>query len=322
MDEMTGMIEEMSGQEQCSILGTEFFNELLKMLDEKTLLLEDVVLLLKQWGFRRTLKCNCNLSDISNSLCKKFDALIIEEEEKKEEKNEKHLVELYECYLILQGYFNSRGESISAILSGLLKVALSKEENEETQKEVEMALLALSCIREDYIEVEQRIEHGCCENAAIYDRSNKRTGRVDEIWNRRDFAGLAARVAGLYEAAKDGKHLMCRKCVFVFHFMAKPVLWITELSNVLIESGAIACALDCVIRQPLVNEDTTWSCFIMFSLLCFKLRGKAYREFNTAKWKIKKTEFEKMEEEGYDDIMIGFRVSFPGYFKRYHQIIV
>ncbi|KAH7828412.1 uncharacterized protein MONOS_15190 [Monocercomonoides exilis] len=40
-------------------------------------------------------------------------------------------------------------------VSCLLKVTLKKEEDEETQKEVEMALLALSCIYSHY-EIEQK----------------------------------------------------------------------------------------------------------------------------------------------------------------------
>ncbi|KAH7826725.1 uncharacterized protein MONOS_12333 [Monocercomonoides exilis] len=66
---------------------------------------------------------------------------MIFEEEKREEKNERLLVDLCECYLLLGNQFNS--ELIPICMSCLFKVALNKQEDEETQKEVEMALLAL-----------------------------------------------------------------------------------------------------------------------------------------------------------------------------------
>ncbi|KAH7824087.1 uncharacterized protein MONOS_1714 [Monocercomonoides exilis] len=69
-----------------------------------------------------------------------------ENEKKNEEKNEKLLVDLCECYASLSLYFPS--ELLSICIPYLLKVASKKEENEETQKEVEIALLALSDIKQ------------------------------------------------------------------------------------------------------------------------------------------------------------------------------
>ncbi|KAH7821328.1 uncharacterized protein MONOS_17768 [Monocercomonoides exilis] len=80
--------------------------------------------------------------------------MIIEEEKKTEEKNEKLLVDLCECYLLLKEYPSLK--YISICLPFLLKVASEKEENEETQKEVEMALFALSSI-EGYCEVKREL---------------------------------------------------------------------------------------------------------------------------------------------------------------------
>eukprot|EP00770_Monocercomonoides_exilis_P012717 MONOS_12660.1-p1 / transcript=MONOS_12660.1 / gene=MONOS_12660 / organism=Monocercomonoides_exilis_PA203 / gene_product=Uncharacterized protein Reut_A2532 / transcript_product=Uncharacterized protein Reut_A2532 / location=Mono_scaffold00716:694-1730(+) / protein_length=329 / sequence_SO=supercontig / SO=protein_coding / is_pseudo=false len=69
---------------------------------------------------------------------------MIFEEEKKEEKNEKLLVDLCECYLLLGNQFNS--ELIFICVPCLLKAASKKEESEEAQKEAELALLALNNI--------------------------------------------------------------------------------------------------------------------------------------------------------------------------------
>eukprot|EP00770_Monocercomonoides_exilis_P014317 MONOS_14263.1-p1 / transcript=MONOS_14263.1 / gene=MONOS_14263 / organism=Monocercomonoides_exilis_PA203 / gene_product=unspecified product / transcript_product=unspecified product / location=Mono_scaffold00966:20065-20796(-) / protein_length=179 / sequence_SO=supercontig / SO=protein_coding / is_pseudo=false len=70
--------------------------------------------------------------------------MIIEEEKKKEEKDEKHLAYLCECFISLS--FDFLQELILICVPSLLKVTSKKEENEETQKEMEMALLALSNI--------------------------------------------------------------------------------------------------------------------------------------------------------------------------------
>ncbi|KAH7828404.1 uncharacterized protein MONOS_3065 [Monocercomonoides exilis] len=68
--------------------------------------------------------------------------MIIEEEEKKEEKDERFSTDLCECYLLLNSIFSNKLRSIC--VHCLLKAALKKEENEEVQTEVEMALLTLS----------------------------------------------------------------------------------------------------------------------------------------------------------------------------------
>ncbi|KAH7824826.1 uncharacterized protein MONOS_9586 [Monocercomonoides exilis] len=65
-----------------------------------------------------------------------------EEEQKKEEENEKLLADLCECFLLLNSVASSK--LLPIWVRRLLKVALNKEESEETQNEVELALLALS----------------------------------------------------------------------------------------------------------------------------------------------------------------------------------
>ncbi|KAH7818394.1 uncharacterized protein MONOS_18014 [Monocercomonoides exilis] len=70
--------------------------------------------------------------------------LVDEEKEEEEERNEKLLINLYECYILLSPEFLPI--SLSICVPCLLKAALKKEEKEETQKETEIALLALSNI--------------------------------------------------------------------------------------------------------------------------------------------------------------------------------
>ncbi|KAH7816352.1 uncharacterized protein MONOS_15037 [Monocercomonoides exilis] len=70
--------------------------------------------------------------------------MIVEEEKKNEESEKSLLVDLFECCLLLNRWASS--ELILPCVPCILKVASVKEENEEAQKEVETALLALSCV--------------------------------------------------------------------------------------------------------------------------------------------------------------------------------
>ncbi|KAH7826359.1 uncharacterized protein MONOS_8649 [Monocercomonoides exilis] len=149
IEEMNGMMDKMDENELRCVLTNEVFNEIDKMIEEKKLSLDNTILLLKKMGYLNALKSIYSSFFEKSSLVERFERLVIEEEKKNEEKkneekNEKLLIDLCECYLFLIEFFSS--ESISISVSCLLVVALKKEENEETQKEVEMALLALSRI--------------------------------------------------------------------------------------------------------------------------------------------------------------------------------
>ncbi|KAH7828292.1 uncharacterized protein MONOS_17256 [Monocercomonoides exilis] len=72
--------------------------------------------------------------------------IIEEEKKKKKKKNEKLLIDLCECHISLSHYVSPELRSIC--ITYLTKAASKKGESEETQKEVEMALLILSSIRD------------------------------------------------------------------------------------------------------------------------------------------------------------------------------
>eukprot|EP00770_Monocercomonoides_exilis_P009370 MONOS_9325.1-p1 / transcript=MONOS_9325.1 / gene=MONOS_9325 / organism=Monocercomonoides_exilis_PA203 / gene_product=unspecified product / transcript_product=unspecified product / location=Mono_scaffold00381:128-1239(-) / protein_length=345 / sequence_SO=supercontig / SO=protein_coding / is_pseudo=false len=76
-----------------------------------------------------------------SSLNKRFEQMIIAENKKMDEKDEKLLVDLCECYISLNISF--KPELLLMCMPYLMKVALKKEKSEETQKEVDMALLTL-----------------------------------------------------------------------------------------------------------------------------------------------------------------------------------
>ncbi|KAH7822492.1 uncharacterized protein MONOS_17670 [Monocercomonoides exilis] len=145
IEEMNEMINEMNEEEFRSIFTKELFNKIHQMIEEKTLSWGNAILLLKQAGYCKELKSFFCYSFDDSSLSKRMPGMIIEENEKKEGRKENLLTDLCECYLLLCDKCIP-DEVLSIIVPCLLKAALNKEENEETQKEVELALLALSNI--------------------------------------------------------------------------------------------------------------------------------------------------------------------------------
>ncbi|KAH7818834.1 uncharacterized protein MONOS_13660 [Monocercomonoides exilis] len=151
--EMNGLIDEMDEEEFESIFTIELFDTIYRMIEEKTLSWRNATLLLKHVGCCKVLKKIELFSFDDSLLSERMKEMIIDEnEKKKEEKNEKHLIDLCECYLLLNRWPSSEMDSI--YVPCLLKVALKKDETEEAQKEVEMALLALSNIGNWEIEQE------------------------------------------------------------------------------------------------------------------------------------------------------------------------
>ncbi|KAH7821660.1 uncharacterized protein MONOS_10076 [Monocercomonoides exilis] len=144
IEKMNEMAEEMKQSELESIFSEEQFNEIDKMIEEKKITMENACLLLKRIGYNFVLKFVWNRFFETSLLIKRFEAVMIEEYKKKEGRNEKLLVDLCESYLTLSCSFLS--ELLVICILVLLKVASKKEETEETQKEVEMALLALNRI--------------------------------------------------------------------------------------------------------------------------------------------------------------------------------
>ncbi|KAH7818428.1 uncharacterized protein MONOS_18016 [Monocercomonoides exilis] len=142
IEEMNEVMGKMNKEEFMSVFTKDLSNRMKEMTDEKILSMENAILLLKHVGYCQTLKCFYDFAFKDSFLSDRFQEMIIEEKMMKEEKDEKLLVDLCECYLLLNRWPSSEMSSI--IVPCLLKVALKREESEESQKEVEMALLALS----------------------------------------------------------------------------------------------------------------------------------------------------------------------------------
>ncbi|KAH7817520.1 uncharacterized protein MONOS_4790 [Monocercomonoides exilis] len=153
--EMNKMIYEMEKEEFRLFLEEELYNKIDKMIEEKKLTLENAILLLKHIGYCKALKRFSHFSFNNSLLSERFEKMIIDENEKKEEKNEMLLFDLCECFVFLSNLRIS-SELLSICVPCLLKVASKKEESEEVQKKVEMALLALSRIS-NFIHLKQEL---------------------------------------------------------------------------------------------------------------------------------------------------------------------
>ncbi|KAH7826915.1 uncharacterized protein MONOS_18590 [Monocercomonoides exilis] len=152
---MKEILDEMNKKEFRSTFTTYPFNKIHKMIEEKKLSMENAIVLLKHVGYYKVLLNLWNSAFHSSLLCGRFEKMIVDEDEKNKEKNENLLADLCECYAMLFNYYISSEELFFICVPCLLKVAVKKEEDEVIQKEVEIALLSLSNIREG-IEIKKK----------------------------------------------------------------------------------------------------------------------------------------------------------------------
>ncbi|KAH7826706.1 uncharacterized protein MONOS_17381 [Monocercomonoides exilis] len=151
IEELDKIAYEMHQEEFNSVFGTKLFDEMDEMIEEEKLPMENAILLLERIGYCKLLR-NFWMVNFDNSrLCKRLKEMICEEEEEEEErkrrrKNPKLLIDLCECCAMLRFYYNSKEELPAIAVPCLLKVGLNKKGSREAQKEVEMAVLALSNI--------------------------------------------------------------------------------------------------------------------------------------------------------------------------------
>ncbi|KAH7826971.1 uncharacterized protein MONOS_3554 [Monocercomonoides exilis] len=145
IEELNEIIDEMDGSAIHWTFTKDLFNKMDKMIEEKKLSMENAIVLLKHLGHRAVLVGYLCSKLRDSSLRKRIEKMIIEENEKKEGRKEKLMIDLCESYLLLSAT-EIFEELFPISVPCLLNVALKKEGNEKTQKEVEVALLALSCI--------------------------------------------------------------------------------------------------------------------------------------------------------------------------------
>ncbi|KAH7817106.1 uncharacterized protein MONOS_12849 [Monocercomonoides exilis] len=274
-------------------------------------------------------------------------------------------------------------------MSCLLKLALKKEESEETQKEVEMALLTLS--RMGYCFIERELYLKEIEDIMEYQQKHRNLTRlaywsvwdflihrlladnsleeviVNELhfgreaareleeltrnvnWNRKkgeemnkeeanevlvirrwiktlkiyffccklhneEFIGLFCRIVQIYRAAKDNCRDISNLCMYPLRYAAKNRDVKVED---LLKGGAIDAILEEIQRQTL-NEAIVNDCFQFLVNVSRKLKEKNKDEREEEERKaLNRKVFEKMEEEGYEDVLTSFHEKFEFLKKKY-----
>ncbi|KAH7821169.1 uncharacterized protein MONOS_17791 [Monocercomonoides exilis] len=377
IEEMNKIVYEMNEEEFKSVFTKELFYKMNKMIEDKKLSMGNVLLLLKHVGYYKVLKNTWKRSFEKSSLCQRFEQMIIAESKKMDEKDEKLLVDLCECYLLLYNGVPSL-DLILLCIPNLLKVALKKAEDEDTQKEVEMALLCLSRI-DDGIVIRPKLylneikaiikyhqEHRNLTRLAYQsawrflfyrffnDKSLEKvitnelrfareatreleelTARMNwkrkeeegkkekekvfiimrclktitsyfhsfKLWNEESI-GLISIIADIFRAAKDNYGEICSLCIESFQYATTNK---TVKVDDLLKGRAVKAVLE-EMQRPTLNDEMVFQCFIFFFVLSRRLNEEE-NEANGKEAKrkeAKKEIYEKMEEDGYEDVVTSF----------------
>ncbi|KAH7826717.1 uncharacterized protein MONOS_14817 [Monocercomonoides exilis] len=381
---MNEIIDEMNVEEFESVFSEELNNKMHKMIEEEKLPMENAILLLERIGYCKLLR-NFWMVNFDNSrLCKRLKEMICEEEEEEEErkrrrKNPKLLIDLCECCAMLRFYYNSKEELPAIAVPCLLKVGLNKKGSREAQKEVEMAVLALSNIgsvapgNEDlyFNEMREIIQHHqehrnltrlayqsawkFLINRLRYDKSfeenfvnelkfiREASRELEELtksvdWKRKDgeergtesqeelvlmrwlyalrcfilgcklwreeYVGIISSIAQLLREAKDNHIKIRNSCIRIFYETATGNK--SAKVDFLLKGGAVDAVWGELHKSAMDNEIAA-KILKFFMNVSKKLKEEDKEEKEKAKRKETKMElFEKMEEEGYEDIITSF----------------
>ncbi|KAH7821426.1 uncharacterized protein MONOS_17743 [Monocercomonoides exilis] len=132
-------------------------------------------------------------------------------------------------------------------------------------------------------------------------------------FNRNEFVELFSCIANMCKLSKMNYRDLRSQYIYILY-----IIFERREANVedLLKGGAVEVCLD-EICWPTLENDPTWSCLSIFMFISKELSGMSYlnsEETNNSKRKIiKRRMFEKMEEEGFEDLMISFQeiLSFP-----------
>ncbi|KAH7820403.1 uncharacterized protein MONOS_11798 [Monocercomonoides exilis] len=121
-----------------------------------------------------------------------------------------------------------------------------------------------------------------------------------KLWNE-EYVELIGSVVQIYRTAKDNYEEIRYWCVFSLRNAAGngfvPV-------DDLLKSGAVGCVLE-DIRKPTLIDEITHHSLTFFENISRRLKEKTYNEMEEAKRKeLKRKVLEKIEEEGYEEIII------------------
>ncbi|KAH7832429.1 uncharacterized protein MONOS_18522 [Monocercomonoides exilis] len=382
IEEMNEIINEMNKEEFFYVFTARIFNKIDKMIEEEKLSLEKCILFLKHVRDCNFMKTIFKFYFRYSSLDKRIEEMIIDEsEKKKEEKNEKLLDNLCKCYISLS--YNFPPELLSICVTCLLKAALNKVESEENQKEVEIALLALS--NTNYYEIDKELylneikeiikyhlEHHNLTHLAyqsawqfliyrfIEDKSlegmivnelhfTREAGRefedltrsvdwkkekkakediIIERWlqvldcyfyycqlRNEEYVGLISSIVRVLRAARENKKEINYQSICSLRNAAEII---DVKINDLLKSEAVDAVLE-EIQQPTIVDEITKDLLLFSKYVSMRLKEEEDDEKEEMKRKeAKRKVLEKMEEEGFEDLITSFHNLFDFLNKKYY----
>ncbi|KAH7817524.1 uncharacterized protein MONOS_4793 [Monocercomonoides exilis] len=118
-----------------------------------------------------------------------------------------------------------------------------------------------------------------------------------------EYVGLIGSIMSVFQASKDKNKEISFWCLnSIEHAASKRTMKVDDL----LTSGVVDISLE-EIQQPTINDEMEFVFWGVFESISSRLKGKGGDGMEEAKRKVTKMEmFEKLEEEGYEDIVISF----------------
>ncbi|KAH7820480.1 uncharacterized protein MONOS_346 [Monocercomonoides exilis] len=119
------------------------------------------------------------------------------------------------------------------------------------------------------------------------------------LWNE-ELAGVIGSLVQLSRASRDNYPDTSKQCFIIFRRVAECV--IVKIDS-LLKSGVVGAVLE-KMEQSTLDDGIMWDCLYFFLNLSRRFDEKADGEMDeTKRIELKRKIFEKMEEEGYEDIV-------------------
>eukprot|EP00770_Monocercomonoides_exilis_P009391 MONOS_9346.1-p1 / transcript=MONOS_9346.1 / gene=MONOS_9346 / organism=Monocercomonoides_exilis_PA203 / gene_product=unspecified product / transcript_product=unspecified product / location=Mono_scaffold00382:38211-39334(+) / protein_length=348 / sequence_SO=supercontig / SO=protein_coding / is_pseudo=false len=138
-----------------------------------------------------------------------------------------------------------------------------------------------------------------------------------KFWNE-EYAGLIDSIARVLRATKENNREICFYCIYSFKLATEnKVVKVEDLLN----GGAVDAVLEEILQSMLIDKIALSSLKYMNSI-SERLKDEANDEKGKEERKImKKKVIEKMEEEGYEDVIVSFHEKLPFLCRNnYHQL--
>ncbi|KAH7817496.1 uncharacterized protein MONOS_18114 [Monocercomonoides exilis] len=235
--------------------------------------------------------------------------MVFEEEKKKEGKNVELLIDLCKCCLLLCECLPN--ELYHICVPNLLKLALEKEENKERQKEVELALLALSTIDEFIIIQKKLYIFEITEIIHHYQQQHSLTHLaylsawrflMNRMQNEKSVECMMTNELHFFREATSELEELSRYVAW-----EKKEMGAEDITHIIIKWCEMLCELNGKVLEIFDEESEEES--MEDNEENEEDNGKEIEKEKTeAEMKITKREiFSKFEEKGYEDVMMSFQ---------------